>query len=192
MELSSEQKAAVGRWIEEGEGLSEVQRRIHDEFGVQMTYMEVRFLVLDIGAKVKDKEEPKPLDAPIGGGRGRGMEPAGQDMEPPEVFPPEEAARGAGPAGQDEGDDFPEEEGVAPEDGAPAASKVTVELDKVVRAGAAMSGTVTFSDGVTGNWILDAYGRLGLTKVSQPGYQPSAADLNAFQMRLQEILSGYR
>ncbi len=66
---------------------------------------------------------------------------------------------------------------------------VKVELDRVVRAGALASGSVTFSDGVTGSWYLDRMGRLGLTKVSKPDYQPSREDLEAFQMALQEKLA---
>lgn len=173
MELTSEQKAQVAKWVEDGAGLGEVQRRIRDEFGAHMTYMDVRFLVLDIGAAVKDKEEPKakePAPAPA--------EPEGGDGAQGDAVPP---------VGDGDDSDLPPE---APDP--LGAANVSVELDKIVRAGAAMSGTVTFSDGVTGSWILDAYGRLGLTKVSKPGYQPTAADLEAFQLRLQEALSAYR
>jgi hypothetical protein len=67
---------------------------------------------------------------------------------------------------------------------------VTVELDRVVRAGAIASGSVTFSDGVTGSWYVDQMGRLGITKVSKPGYQPSREDIEAFQMELQTKLAG--
>lgn len=161
MELTLEQKAAVGRWVEDGARLADVQRRIRDEFGIHLTYMEVRLLVLDIGATPKDKPEP----------------PAREQTESPDEPKPTEPP-------------------VEPEPPAPDAlpplggGSVTVELDKVVRAGAAMSGSVTFSDGVTGNWVLDAYGRLGITKVSKPGYQPSEADISAFQLELQKKL-GY-
>ena len=52
------------------------------------------------------------------------------------------------------------------------------------------SGSVTFSDGVTGGWYLDQMGRLALTKISKPGYQPSREDLEAFQIELQNKLTG--
>lgn len=191
MELSQEQKAKISEWVEAGASLGEVQRRLREEFGVQMTYMEVRLLVLDIGAAVKDKPEPRAQQpatrgTPDGGAIGDGLDadapaPAGDGFD---------AAMGGAPA--PEGD-------VAWDDGAgqdadpaggPGAPKVSVELDKIVRAGAAMSGAVTFSDGVTGSWVLDRYGRLGLTKVSKPGYQPTAQDLQAFQIELQRKL-GY-
>ena len=64
MTLSEEQKQAVRGWIAEGASLSDVQRRLKDEFSVALTYMDVRLLVLDIGAEVKDKPEPKPPQPP--------------------------------------------------------------------------------------------------------------------------------
>ncbi len=63
--LDDRQKNAVRKWAADGAGLSEIQRRIKDEFGISMTYMDVRFLMLDIDAVVKDKPEPKtPPPAP--------------------------------------------------------------------------------------------------------------------------------
>lgn len=62
MQFTQEQKAEIAAWVEDGASLAEVQRRIRGEFGVQLTYMEVRLLVLDIGATPKEK-------AAEGGGR---------------------------------------------------------------------------------------------------------------------------
>ena len=64
MELTNEQRQAVRKWVADGAGLSEVQKRLKDELGLSMTYMDVRFLVLDLGAKVKDKPAPKPAKPP--------------------------------------------------------------------------------------------------------------------------------
>ena len=50
--------------------------------------------------------------------------------------------------------------------------------------GALASGSVTFSDGVTGKWMVDQYGRPGFTKVSQPGYRPKPEDAQAFMQEL--------
>lgn len=61
---------------------------------------------------------------------------------------------------------------------------VSVELDKIKRPGAALSGSVTFSDGVSATWTVDPYGRLGLDP-AQEGYQPSPEDIEAFQLELQ-------
>ena len=67
---------------------------------------------------------------------------------------------------------------------APAAGGVSVVLDQIARPGALVSGNVTFSDGQTAAWQLDQTGRLGLT-TAQPGYKPTAEDVKAFQLELQ-------
>ena len=46
-----------------------------------------------------------------------------------------------------------------------------------------VSGSVTFSDGTAGKWALDQYGRLMLD-TPKKGYQPSQADVQAFQREL--------
>jgi len=56
--LSDVQQVAVRQWLAEGASLSEVQQRLKEEFGVALTYMDVRLLTLDIGAQVQDKPEP--------------------------------------------------------------------------------------------------------------------------------------
>lgn len=59
MSLSIEQKSAVANWIDAGESLSQVQSRLKSDFGVSMTFMEVRFLVDDLNLELK-----KPTPAP--------------------------------------------------------------------------------------------------------------------------------
>jgi hypothetical protein len=80
--------------------------------------------------------------------------------------------------------ELPEEEEA--DDFSPAgAGSVSVTVDKVtLLPGAVASGTVTFSDGVTGKWIVDNYGRPGLTEISRPGYRPSPPDAQAFMQEL--------
>jgi len=51
------------------------------------------------------------------------------------------------------------------------------------------SGKVTFSDEKTCTWYIDELGRPGLIPPEE-GYQPSEADLMAFQQELQGALSG--
>ena len=70
----------------------------------------------------------------------------------------------------------------------PGVGKVNVTVDQVTRPGALVSGKVTFSDGNSAAWSLDQYGRLGLAP-KQQGYKPSAADLQAFQAKLQTELA---
>ena len=178
--LDDSQKEQVRQWAAEGAGLSEIQRRIKEEFGISMTYMDVRFLMLDLHADVKDKPEPKEQGTPS---------PSKDVSAPPSDDGDDETSlednrQTVKPSnGQTD-----EEEGYTPPD--MEGGNVKVELDRVVRAGAIASGSVTFSDGVTGSWYVDQMGRLGITKVSKPGYQPSREDIEAFQMELQSKLAG--
>jgi hypothetical protein len=67
MKLDDAQKQKVSGWIEEGLKLSEIQDKLNSEFGLRMTYMEVRFLIDDLGVKLKDKPQeapPAPTPAP--------------------------------------------------------------------------------------------------------------------------------
>jgi hypothetical protein len=64
---------------------------------------------------------------------------------------------------------------------------VSVGVDQIARPGAIVSGKVTFSDGQKADWYLDQTGRLGVVPAQQ-GYKPPAADVQQFQIALQEEL----
>ncbi len=66
---------------------------------------------------------------------------------------------------------------------------VHVELDKIKRPGAAMSGEVRFSDGENAVWYIDENGRLGLDPATE-AYQPSEQDVQEFQTKLRTLLQG--
>ncbi|NLN00621.1 MAG: hypothetical protein GX174_01780 [Lentisphaerae bacterium] len=150
MVLTEQQQQDVRQWLAEGASLADVQKRLLEEHQVSMTYMEVRLMVLELGATVQDKPEPKPAD------------------EAP-----------------DAADDGFDDDGA----GDASAGGVSVTIDRVVQAGALASGTVTFPDGVSANWMLDRMGSLGLSNVSQAGYRPSPEDVRVFQMALQDKLA---
>jgi len=61
---------------------------------------------------------------------------------------------------------------------------VSVTVDAVARPGTLTSGSVRFSDGQTGVWYLDERGSLGFVP-GQKGYKPGAADVEAFQRKLE-------
>lgn len=65
--LTDSQKRQVAAWIGEGLSLAQVQTKIEEEFGVAMTYMDVRFLVDDLDLELKDEapaaEEKPAADA---------------------------------------------------------------------------------------------------------------------------------
>ena len=158
MNLNESQKQAVASWVAEGQKLSEIQNRLVSEFGVRMTYMEVRFLVDDLKLKLTDPEPPKaPTPAPL---------------------PTQPAAVPA------EGTVLPDEPELAAEAPAPGSGKVAVTVDQLTRPGALVSGKVKFSDGVSADWYLDQTGRLGVVP-QQQGYKPSALDVQEFQMALE-------
>jgi hypothetical protein len=58
MKLDEAQKKKVIQWIEEGLKLSDIQSKLVSELDAKLTYMEVRFLIDDLGVKPKDKEPP--------------------------------------------------------------------------------------------------------------------------------------
>lgn len=66
---------------------------------------------------------------------------------------------------------------------------VSVEVDAVTPPGALMSGSATFSDGVTLGWQLLANGQLGLTPGDDnPGYRPSVEDMEDFRIQMDGII----
>jgi hypothetical protein len=64
MNLNEAQQKTVSEWIAAGAKLSEVQSRLGAEFGIRLTYMEVRFLVDDLKLRLQDPEPPKPATPP--------------------------------------------------------------------------------------------------------------------------------
>lgn len=71
-------------------------------------------------------------------------------------------------------------------------NKVTMGIDKIMRPGTILSGSVTFSDGMTGSWQLDQRGRIGLIPTTET-YHPSQEDIQEFERQLQQALhkAGY-
>jgi hypothetical protein len=137
MSLNDEQKKTVSGWIASGMKLSEIQKLLETEFGLRMTYLEVRLLVDELRLTPKDPEpapaarKESPLAAPQ-------AKPKGPPLKP----------------------------GAQPEPPVPAGG-VSVSVDRVARPGALISGKVTFSDGKSAEWHLDQFGRLGLVPQEQ-------------------------
>ena len=72
MQLTPEQEAKVRAWAAEGASLSDIQTRLADECGVRLSYLETRFLLLDLKVDLveKPKKSPPPPDLPASGGAG--------------------------------------------------------------------------------------------------------------------------
>jgi hypothetical protein len=158
MNLTEEQRQRVAAWITQGAKLGEIQDRLAAEFGLKLTYMDTRFLVDDLKLVPKDAERPKVVELPAA-------------AKPPPAAPPVPAEATA------IADDLP----LPPAGG----GKVSVTVDQITRPGSIVSGKVTFSDGQVADWYLDQMGRLGVVP-KQQGYKPSAADVQEFQIALQQ------
>jgi hypothetical protein len=63
--LTEAQIELVGTWTGEGANLNEVQQRLKSEFGITITYLEARMLLMDIGVRIKEKPKPEPLPEPV-------------------------------------------------------------------------------------------------------------------------------
>jgi hypothetical protein len=161
MSLTPEQLSQVEAWAEAGANLNEVQTRLRDQFGISLTYLDARLLMLEVGVRLKDKP--------------RAPEP--------------EAAPAVEPASADAGVDAGEQEATSPQSAElPAGGgSVIVEADQITMPGAVLSGKVTFSDGQQGMWYFDQMGRLGLANVPK-GYRPPEQDIPEFQKHLDQIM----
>ncbi len=163
MNLTDEQKRQVADWLAQGLKLSDVQKKLETDFGVRLTYMEVRFLIDDLKLIPKDTEHENPPEM----------------AQKPGTAQPGVAEAPAGQSTEDWAEETP--------GASPAAGRVSVSLDQITRPGAVVSGRVTFSDGQSAQWHLDQMGRLGMIP-SQQGYRPAAADVQEFQLALETEL----
>ena len=160
MELTDVQKQAIAKWVAEKRGIGEIQKLLQEQFQLSMKYMDVRFLLLDLNLNLQDKETRAPASADLNMlGKGK-QAPAAANVESDVIDDMEPAPGGGG---------------------------VSVEIDRIMKPGALVSGTVKFSDGVSAVWMLDQYGRLALD-AGKPGYRPPQEDLQAFQVEVSRQL----
>lgn len=59
MTLTQEQSNEVKQWLLDGAKIGDVQKLLAQKFGINMTYMDVRFLLDDLNLEVIEKPEPK-------------------------------------------------------------------------------------------------------------------------------------
>ena len=149
-DLSEDQVEAVRGWVAKGAQMADVQKKLTEEFGFKVTYMDTRLLALDLELEFAKDEEEKIED------------PAASVLAEDPAIP-----------------EFPAGIG-----------EVDATIDQVARPGAMVSGTVTFSDGMKGHWLIDEMGRPSIDP-DQAGYQPTEDDLEAFQEKLRVLLDGH-
>lgn len=63
-QFSEEQVATVQSWADDGDGLSDIQKKLSTEMDIKVTYMELRFLLDDLGVSLKETPKPDPEEEP--------------------------------------------------------------------------------------------------------------------------------
>jgi hypothetical protein len=190
MTLTPEQKKTVSEWVAAGDSLSTIQNKLRESFQVSLTYRDVRFLVDDLNLELKDAA-PKVDTTDVT--KAAAPSPAARNAAPEKKGFFDKAKEKLGLAKEEPAvEEEPLEDDLPADDLGEAASPaggVSVSVDKVTLIpGAVASGSVTFSDGVTGKWMVDQYGRPGFTQISQDGYRPKPADAQAFMQELSMAL----
>lgn len=195
MSLSPDQKQTVASWVAAGDSLAVIQQKLSEQFKLSMTYMDVRFLVDDLGLELKNAATPA-TDANAELAKARPSQPPAEKKgglldrlkKAVGAADADVAEPGGSETSEEDLDDLAAADADHLADAAPSgAGKVTVDVDRVVRPGAVVSGSVTFSDGASTKWAMDQYGRLMLD-AGKKGSQPSGADVQAFQQELSRQL----
>ena len=66
-QLTPEQIETIKSWAEDGAQMAEIQKRLGEDLGLSATYMDTRFLVLDLGIELQEdapaEEEPEETSA---------------------------------------------------------------------------------------------------------------------------------
>jgi predicted naringenin-chalcone synthase len=72
-QLSEEQIATIKSWAAAGAQLPEIQLRMKEELGLSVTYMDTRFVVLDLGIELIEEKKEDPAQeikqAPVATGK---------------------------------------------------------------------------------------------------------------------------
>jgi len=155
--------------LNKGDSLSDVQKMLVDEYKMKMTYFDLRMLASDLRVDWHKQDKPEP------------EKPKEEKMPAPED----------GAMDTEAGENFAEEDDAIPEEETEDAigGSVSIEVSKLVRPGAAVSGDVVFPSGSKGAWYVDNMGRLGLD-LAEGSSKPTQKDIAAFQKELPKAL-GY-
>ncbi|MCF6310938.1 MAG: hypothetical protein L3J39_00660 [Verrucomicrobiales bacterium] len=170
--ITDQQKSIIQSWADEGDDLSRIQKKLQDELEIQVTYMEVRFLIGDLGIVMPSKEKPSEEVE-----EEEKSEPVSEEQESVKQESSEVDNK------ESDSDSSPDSDAQEP---AVAQTSVKVTMSEVLPPDALAGGTVVFSDGMNANWLLNQMGQLSLD-ASDPAYRPSEADVTAFQQELQRV-----
>ena len=160
MKLTEDQIAIVKSWIESGEDLGTIQKNIHENFDLNLTFLETRFLLSDLKLEFAEEEEEE--------------EEENEEIPAPVTDQEQDAVN--------DNSENPSEE----QEG--GSSSVSVSVDSIAQPQCIISGKVTFSDGKAASWHFDQMSQLGL-KPDEEGYTPSQEDVAVFQVELRKVLA---
>ena len=62
-QLSPEQIQSIRTWAEEGLDLNAIQKRLHEDLNIKLTFMDTRFLLQDLDIRIS-QPEPEPESFP--------------------------------------------------------------------------------------------------------------------------------
>ncbi|MBO4345390.1 MAG: hypothetical protein J5833_06530 [Victivallales bacterium] len=166
--------------LNSGMSLSDLQKLLDSEYGIKLTYFDLRMIVSELRIewdKQEKKRKPAIAVTPT---------PQPQPAPTPAPAPKQEEAFG----GEMANEEATEEEGDIAEDDAEDAAdgETTVTVDDVPMRGAVMSGSVKFASGASGKWMMNRMGQLGLASLDEGSEQPTQDDLMLFQQELQTVL----
>ena len=63
-QLSPEQIQSIRTWAEEGLDLNAIQKRLHEDLNIKLTFMDTRFLLQDLDIRIS-QPEPEPEAEPV-------------------------------------------------------------------------------------------------------------------------------
>jgi hypothetical protein len=181
---TKERDEYIASQLNAGVSLSDVQTKLAQEYGVKMTYFELRMLAMGLAVDWEKQDKPKPAATPA-----------------PVVAAPQEAAAAdddmaaaddfnADDAEDTEAEPTDDDDNEEPDDDEAAAEGETkIVLDETPHPGAALSGTAVFASGASGKWALSRNGRLGF-EPDEGSKEPDENDWQLFQAELQKTLQG--
>ena len=63
-QLSPEQVRSIRDWAEEGLDLNAIQKRLHEDLGIKLTFMDTRFLLQDLDIQIRQPEPELQAEQP--------------------------------------------------------------------------------------------------------------------------------
>jgi len=187
-QLNDDQKSLIETWASAGDQLDDIQKKLREECSLSLTYMETRFLILDLNIDLQSEEDPEPEEttetAPP-----PATEPAqgAPSSSPPPTSPPTPPPAATAPPASPIDATY---QATTQSTSADLAAGVELTVDQIAIPGTMVSGKVTFTDGKKAGWYVDTNGQLGL-ECDDPTYRPSETDLSSFQKELRRSLDSH-